>query len=179
MSLPFLLLHLWLNSAQAKHPRSVNLASPAPAFSAPVSTEAVPGFTDEVCEDYQKIAQEFIDVELAGFRWQGSDDTPMCLKAAHPQTLNVDRVPAGDPALLDPEFLLPENRKVDFTVKHLPNDLLEIVMNYIGKKNKKDVPVKDQFILKLNYGRVRDLRGCASWYSEPQHFVMRSKCWKE
>lgn len=135
-------------------------------------------YTDEVCEDFEKIAQEFIDVELAGSRWQGTDGIPSCLANQKVQTFLPDRVPAGDPTLLDPEFLLPETRKISFTVKRLPNDLLEVIMNYIAKKNKKDVAVKDHFVLKLNYGKLRNIRGCASWFSEPTHFVMRSKCWK-
>ncbi len=144
-----------------------------------VSARVESDFSDEVCENYQKIAQEFIDIELAGSRWQGTDQPPSCLVAQHPQTMNVDRTPAGDPGLLDPEYLLPDTRKIAFQVKRLPNDLLEVMMSYIAKKNKKDVPVKDRFILKLNYGKVRSLRGCASWYAQPEHFVMRSGCWKE
>lgn len=136
-------------------------------------------YTDEMCENFEKIAQEFIDVELAGSRWQGSDGIPSCLANQKVQTFTVDRVPAGDPALLDPEFLLPETRNVSFRVKRLPNDLLDVVLNYIAKKNKKDVAVKDHFVLKLNYGKLREIRGCASWFSEPTHFVMRSKCWKQ
>ena len=137
-------------------------------------------FTDEVCEDFHKIASEFIEMELSGLRWQGvKSGDPVCLKKFRPTATSVDRVPASDPALLDPEYLVPENRKVDFTVKRLPDDLLEVMMNYIGKKNKKDVPVRDHFVLKLNFGRARFAKGCASWYSEPEHFVMRSRCWKD
>jgi len=129
-------------------------------------------YSDEVCEDFQKIAGEFIDMELAGLRWQGVEGDPSCLTKLKPATAPADRVPAS-------EFIIPENRKVDFSVKRLPNDLLEVVMNYLGKKNKKDIPVKDHFVLKLNFGHQRDLKGCASWYSEPEHFVMRSRCWKD
>ncbi len=135
-------------------------------------------YTDEVCEDYQKIASEFVEMELAGLRWQGSE-SPACLGKVKTEATQVDRVPASDPALLDPEFLIPDNRKVDFSVRRIPNDLLEVVLHYIGKKRGKDQPVKDQFLLKLNYGKSRDLKGCASWYTEPIHFVMRSRCWKD
>lgn len=139
----------------------------------------VPVYTDEVCEDFQKVVGEFIDMELSGLRWQGVVGDPSCLAKLKPMATSIDRVPASDPALLDPEFLLPENRNISFVVKRLPEDLLDVVMNYIGKKNKKDYPVKDHFVLKLNYGRARDQKGCASWYSEPEHFVMRSRCWQE
>ena len=136
-------------------------------------------FDEATCEDYQKIAREFIDVELAGARWQGTLGPTQCLTAQHLQTVKLDRASASDPRLLDPEFLIPENRKVEFSVKRLPNDLLEVVMNYLGKKNQKDIAVKDRFTLKLNYGKVRESKGCASWYVPPEHFVMRSKCWTE
>jgi hypothetical protein len=135
-------------------------------------------YSDETCEDFNTIANEFIAMELAGLRWQGVTGDPECLAKLKPVATSVDRVPASDPALLDPEYLLPENRKVNFIVKRIPNDLLDVVMNYIGKKNKKDYAVNDHFVLKLNFGKTRELRGCASWYSEPDHFVMRSRCWK-
>jgi hypothetical protein len=136
-------------------------------------------YSDEVCEDFQRIASEFIEMELSGLRWQGVAGDPSCLKKFKPLATSIDRIPASDPSLLDPEFLIPENRKIDFSVRRIPNDLLEVVMNYIGKKNKKDVPVKDRFVLKLNFGQNRAAKGCASWYSEPDHFVMRSRCWKD
>ena len=134
-------------------------------------------YTDELCEDDKKIASEFIALELAGQRWQGTIDKPVCLKAVQPVTVGNDRVPASDPALLDPEYLLPEGRNIQFSVKRLPDDLLEVVMNYIAKKKGKDVAVKDHFTLKRNFGKVRDIRGCASFYLEPEHFVMQAKCW--
>ena len=136
-------------------------------------------FDQETCEDYQKIAQEFIDVELAGSRWQGTLGPTRCLMVQQLQAVKVDRAPTSDARLLDPEFLIPENRKVEFSVKRLPNDLLEVVMNYLGKKDQKDIAVKDRFTLKLNYGKVRESKSCASWYVPPEHFVMRSKCWTE
>ncbi len=136
-------------------------------------------YTDELCEDYRKIAQEFIDAELAGIRWQGASSKTACLKKQRLQTMTPDRSPASDPAFLDPEFLLADHRNIDFSVRRLPNDLLEVVMSYIGSKNKKDIPVKDNFVLKLNFGRVREQRGCASYYTEPKSFVMRARCWKD
>jgi hypothetical protein len=136
-------------------------------------------YTDEVCENFHKIAEDFIDMELSGLRWQGVSGNPECLSKLKLQTASIDRVPASDPALLDPEFLLPENRKIDLSVKRLPNDLLDVVFNYIGRKLKKDVPVRDHFVLKLNFGHLRAQKGCASWYSEPEHFAMRSRCWKD
>jgi hypothetical protein len=141
-------------------------------------TPASPAYSDDECEDFQKIASEFITMELAGLRWQGAE-APACLAKLKPEATQVDRVPASDPSLLDPEFLIPDNRKVDFSVRRLPGDLLEVVMHYLGKKNKTDVPVKDQFLLKLNFGKARETRGCASWYTEPLHFAMRSHCWRD
>ena len=151
----------------------------AQAPAAEKSISSLTDYSDEVCEDFQKIAGEFIEMELSGLRWQGTSGDPQCLSKLKIQTASVDRVPANDPSLLDPEFLIPENRKIDFSVKRIPGDLLEVVMNYIGKKNKKDVPVKDLFVLKLNFGHMREKKGCASWYSEPEHFVMRTRCWKD
>jgi hypothetical protein len=134
-------------------------------------------YTDEICEDDQKIVKEFIDLELAGQRWQGTEGKPVCLQKAKPQTVGTDRVPASDPSLLDPEFLLPDSREIHYTMKKIPDDLIEVVLNYIGKKHGKDVAVSDHFTLKKNFGKVRDIRGCASFYLEPVHFVMRSSCW--
>jgi hypothetical protein len=135
-------------------------------------------YTDDVCDDYQKIAGEFIEMELSGLRWQGVVGIPACLGALKPEATTIDRIPASDPSLLDPEFTLPEGRDVSFSAHRIPNDLIDVVLNYIGQKNKKDVAVKDHFILKINFGKSRDLKGCASWYSEPDHFVMRAQCWK-
>ncbi len=134
-------------------------------------------YTDELCDDVEKVAQEFIDLELAGQRWQGTIDKPVCLKKAKPLTVGSERVPASDPTLLDPEYLLPDGRKVQFTVKKSADELLEVFLSYIGKKGGKDVPVRDHFTLKRNFGKVRDVRGCASLFLEPEHFVMRSSCW--
>jgi hypothetical protein len=135
-------------------------------------------YSDEVCEDFRTVASEFIDMELAGLRWQGVSGNPSCLGRLTPKATAIDRVPASDPSLRNPQYILPENRSVDFNVRRIPGDLLEVAMNYIGKKNKKDVTVKDRFILKMNFGKAREAKGCASWYNEPEHFVMRSRCWK-
>ncbi len=134
-------------------------------------------YSDELCQDERKIAGEFIEAELSGLRWQGTDETPKCLKNLKPNTMNAERIFEGDPALLDPEYLLPKGRKVNYSVKRLPDDLLEVSFSYIGKKMGKDFAVRDKMVLKLNFGRVRDLRGCASYFSEPEHFVMRTQCW--
>lgn len=135
-------------------------------------------YSDEVCEDFRNVASEFIEMELAGLRWQGVSGSSSCLSRLSPKATTIDRVPASDPFLRNPQFILPENRNVDFNVRRIPGDLLEVVMNYIGKKNKKDVAVKDHFILKMNFGKSREAKGCASWYTEPEHFAMRSRCLK-
>jgi hypothetical protein len=136
-------------------------------------------YPDEVCEDFHALAGEFVEMELAGLRWQGVSGDPVCLSKLKTHATRIDRVPASDPYLLDPEYVLPDGRNVEYVVKRIPNDLLNVVMNYIAKKDKKDIPVKDHFILKLNFGKSREQKGCASWYSEPEHFVMRSRCWKD
>lgn len=143
------------------------------------AAEVVRDYSDELCDQDEKIVQEFIDLELAGYRWHGVDETPLCLKKQKPETFTAERVPASSASLLDPEYLLTDTRKIQFKVKRVSGDLLEVVLNYIGRKNGKDFPVKDQFTLKKNYGKSRELRGCASMYIEPDHFVMKSSCWSK
>lgn len=147
--------------------------NPAPSHAIEVTRE----YTDEICDDDQKIASEFIELELAGQRWQGVIDQTACMKQAKVVTVGVNRIPSSDPSMLDPEYLLKKGREVHFQIKKLPNDLIEVILNYIGSKNGKDVAVTDRFTLQKNYGKARMLRGCASFYSEPEHFVMRAQCW--
>ena len=138
--------------------------------------QTVNTYPDEVCEDFQKVAGEFIEMEISGLRWQGIRERPACLSKLKPKATTIDRVPASDPRLKNPEFLLPENRHIDFIARRIPGDLVEVILNYIGKRKQKDVAVKDRFVLKMNFGRSREAKGCASWYAEPDHFVMRSRC---
>jgi hypothetical protein len=148
-------------------------ATPENRAETPVVVEPV--FSDEVCEDYLQIAKDYVELELLGLRWQGGE--PSCLKSVQVKSLLSERaISIGDPGLLDPELLLPRDRMVSVQVKRVPQDLLEVRFSYIGKKGSQDIPVKDFAILKLNFNRTRDLKGCASLYQAPSHFVMRKGC---
>ena len=132
-------------------------------------------YSDELCDDLQQIAKDYVELELAGGRWQGGE--PSCLKRLNLKTIPSERmVQAADPGLLDPEYLLPLKRELDFKVRRLPDDLIEVRYSYLGRKAGKDVPVQDLMLLRLNFGRARDIRGCASPFQPPLHLVMRSGC---
>jgi hypothetical protein len=151
------------------------------ALSLKSSEAATSSYTDSICQDQNKIAQEYIDAELAGSRWQGSDEEDVpCLKDFHPKTMKLELTPHGEAYFLNPEYLVSDPKKVTFTLKKLPDDLLEVQLTYQAytPKNKKETTVHDAFTLQLNSGKARTLRGCASFESEPKLFVMRSQCWK-
>jgi hypothetical protein len=136
-----------------------------------------PLFSDEDCEDYQKIASEYVELELAGVRWQGGDSP--CLKGLKLTTGLSDRaVPVADPALQSPAYLLPESRQMDIWVRRIPGDRLEVKVHYIGKQGSREKPVRDTAILRLNFGRSREARGCASVFQPLEHLVLRSHCAK-
>ena len=134
-----------------------------------------PLFSDEDCEDYQKIANEYVELELSGSRWQGGDSP--CLKGLKLRTALAERpVPVADSALLQPEFVVPEDRLVEVGVRRIPGDRLEVKVHYIGKRAGKEKTVRDSAILRLNFGRAREVRGCASVFQPLEHLVLKRNC---
>jgi hypothetical protein len=139
----------------------------------PVVVESL--YSEEDCEDIQQIAQDYLELELSGFRWQGGESS--CLKGLKLKTWPVHQeAPVADPALRRPGFLIPDDRPADVSVRRLPGDRLELKVHYIGKKGVKEVTVRDSAILRLHFGKVRETRGCASVYQPLEHFVMRRNC---
>ena len=65
-------------------------------------------------------------------------------------------------------------------IKKDSDDMLNVKISYLGRApaGKEDVQVRDSFRLKLNFGRAREVRGCASVFSPPETFVMKQKCYK-
>ncbi len=137
--------------------------------------------SDERCDSVQTIAEEYMALELAGYRWQGGD-SPCLSKLKLKTQVSVKSKGAADPLLLDPEFIIPDRRKVDIQAKCLPQDLIEVRVAYLGKKKKpgikggEDVAVKDRFTLKMNFGRDRIQKSCASILIPPVHLVMKKSC---
>ncbi len=139
--------------------------------------------SDEVCDSIQTIAEEYMALELAGYRWQGGDSP--CLSKLKLKTQGSARAKwkgAADPLLLDPEFIIPDRRKLDVQAKRLPQDLIEVRVAYLGRKKSpgtkmgEDVAVKDRFTLKINFSRDRIQKGCASILVPPAHLVMKKSC---
>ncbi len=132
-------------------------------------------FSEEDCEDLQQIAHDYMELELAGFRWQGGDST--CLKDLKLKTWpERQEAPVADPALRRPEFLIPDDRPVDVSVRRIPGDRIELKVHYIGKKGAKELTVRDSAILRLHFGKIRESRGCASVFQPLDHLVMRRTC---
>lgn len=127
------------------------------------------------CEDLSRVGSEYMEYELAGGRWQGGDSP--CLTKLKIKTFRARKAQGpADPALLDPDYILPKKRKIEVTTRRLPQDLLEIRITYLGRKHRKDELVHDALTLKLNFGRAREEKGCASLQRPPRHFVMREGC---
>jgi hypothetical protein len=132
-------------------------------------------YSEEDCEDLQQIAQDYLELELGGFRWQGG--TPTCLKDMKLKTWPIrPEAPVADPGLRRPEFLIPDDRPVDVSVRRIPGDRIELKVHYIGKKGTKEVTVRDSAVLRLHFGKVRESRGCASVFQPLEHLVMRRTC---
>jgi hypothetical protein len=142
------------------------------------------------CDDLSRVASEFMELELSGARWQGGDSP--CVPKLKLKLLRAARSgSSGDPSLLDPEYLLPKSRKVGIQARRLPQDLLELKISYLARKfvtepeetskagRNVDVPVHDVLILKLQFGRARAEKGCATLHKPPAHFVMREGCAEE
>ena len=149
-------------------------------FAAEVKPAASPvlEFKVDICKDTHQITQEMIELELSGYRWQGGDSP--CLKQSKFKTMYAFKHKVGDSYLLDPEFILPDARDVRIVSEKLGlNEVMDVKIAYIAKKNGKDVPVEDEFSYILNFGKNRVARGCASIFSDPEHFVMRESCVKD
>ena len=132
-------------------------------------------FTEESCDSMFLLGTEFVELELAGARWQGGDSP--CLSALRLKTMPSRKIKQSqDPGLLDPEYLVEGKRKVRVNVKRLPDDLVEVIYSYPGTRGGKDVPVSDRMVLKLNFGKIRKDSGCALIQTPPRHFVMRKSC---
>jgi hypothetical protein len=139
----------------------------------PVVVETL--FSEEDCEDLQQVAQDYLELELSGSRWQGGESP--CLGGLKLRTWPVRReAPVADPGARRPEFLVPDDRPVDVGVRRLSEDRIELKVHYIGRKGARDVPVRDAAILRLHFGKVREVRGCASVYQPLEHLVMRRNC---
>ncbi len=139
----------------------------------PVVVESL--YSEEECEDIHQIAQDYLELELSGFRWQGGESG--CLKDLKLKTWPArQEAPVADPALRHPEFVIPDDRPVDVSVRRLSGDRLELKVHYIGRKGAKEVTVRDSAILRLHFGKVREVRGCASVYQALDHLVMRKTC---
>jgi hypothetical protein len=142
------------------------------------------------CDDLSKVASEFMDLELAGARWQGGG-SPCLPKLKLKLIRPIQATGSADPALLDPDYLLPKTRKLEIKTRRLPQDLLELRISYLGRKfstaqqgasdlaRRADVPVQDALILKLHFGRAREEKGCATLHKAPAHLVMREGCAEE
>jgi len=132
-------------------------------------------FSVEACRDQHAITKEVIELELSGVRWQGGDSS--CLKQSHFEKVVAVKAHVGDPYLLDPELILPKGRDVKIlSERWLDIGGVEVKFAYIGKKDGKDVPIEDQIVYIMNYGKNRKARGCATISEEPRHFVMRAEC---
>ena len=132
-------------------------------------------FTEESCDSMFLLGTEFVELELAGARWQGGDSP--CLPSLHLKTMPSRKFkPSQDPGLLDPEYLLEGKRKARVKVKRLPDDLLEVSYSYPGTRLGKDATISDRMVLKLNFGKTREDSGCALIQTPPRHFVMRKSC---
>lgn len=134
--------------------------------------------SEDNCENYKKLIEEYIALELAGARWQGG--TSSCLKKLKLDTMVSEKMKLpDDPTLSDPQYILTEGREIQSEYKRTADNLLEVKVYYIGRSpaGKEDVAVKDSFKLKLNYGQTRDLRGCASVFTPLEHFVMKKSCY--
>ena len=128
-----------------------------------------------LCEPVSKLASEFLDLELAGARWQGGDSP--CLPKLKLSALKVQKLDLpADPALLEPEVLLPEGRRIEIQPKLLPSDLIAVRYQYIGKKEGKDTPMEDFLILKRNFNQELKKKGCVSLHQSPRYFLMSSRC---
>jgi hypothetical protein len=131
--------------------------------------------TPNPCDDLGRLSAEFMDLELAGSRWQGGE--PRCLSQLKLKLLRRVKLDGpADPALLDPEYVLPKGRKVSIQTRRLPQDLIELKISYLGRRLGKDERVRDELVLKLNFGKAREEKGCVTLHRAPKYFVMREGC---
>jgi hypothetical protein len=146
----------------------------------PPSSGPGPGpiFQSEECEDLDLVAREYLSLERAGIRWQGGD--PKCLAHLRLKTWKKDRVHAApDPALADPDYVLPSNRKMKIKSKRTPDDRIVVSYSFVGKKDGKEGLVQDEFELRMNFGKNRSKQGCATLLRAPRYLVMDAQCVEE
>ena len=135
-------------------------------------------FQSEECEDLELIAREYLSLERAGLRWQGGE--PLCLSRLKLKTWKKDRGAAvPDPALADPDYVIPSSRKMKIKTKRTPDDRVLVHFSYVAKKTGKEVSVSDEFELRLNFGKARSQKGCATLIRAPRYLVMDGSCVEE
>lgn len=126
------------------------------------------------------LSREMIELELSGYRWAGAPEEIRCLKKATFNYVRPIHVKYSDTQMLDPKYLLKKNREVKITKeKWIDDGSVEVEFVYIGTRAGKDVAVNDRLVYTINFGDRRKARGCASFLTEPEHFVMREACHQE
>jgi hypothetical protein len=116
------------------------------------SAGGAPLFTEESCDSISLLGAEFVELELAGARWQGGDSP--CLSSLRLKTMPARKLKqTQDPGLLDPEYLVEGRRKARVKVKGLESVTLA---TWLGKKPL-TAPVTSNFhILKWPLKQVVD-----------------------
>ncbi|MBS1960176.1 MAG: hypothetical protein JST80_11935 [Bdellovibrionales bacterium] len=133
-------------------------------------------FDPSKCDDIEKIAQELIERELAGVRWQGGASD--CLDQSKFDLVNARKLIYGDSSLLDPKVLLAKGKevKIDPLTKNGVTGIYTVKFHYIGKKNAGFVNITDAIRFTIYSKKAIKTEGCAMLIDEPETFVMREEC---
>ena len=141
---------------------------------------AEPTFDLAKCADIPKIAEELVEVELSGKRWQGGDS--VCLDQSKFDRVNAKKIEAGDSALLDPELIIKKGKevKIDPPIFNPITEVYTIHYYASGKrKNGEIANIKNSILFSIYSKGAIKTEGCAMLLEKPEHFVMREECHHE
>lgn len=178
----WLLILAFVLPVHAQEESSAEAPSPTATVAAtatPTATPKVVEFNPEACDDIEKVAEELIELELAGVRWQGG--LSKCLDQSKFTLVHAKHVTYGDSRLLDPKITLKKGKtvKIDVPTKNAVSGIYTVKFHYIGHNGSAFKNISDSIQFSIYSKRVIKTEGCAMLLEEPATFVMREECQHE
>jgi hypothetical protein len=145
-------------------------------FVSPLARGAVE-FDPAQCDDIEQIAEELVELNLGGVRWQGGESK--CLDQNKFKTVKAEKLVYGDAATLNPSVIVSKGRPVtvDVPTRNEVTGVYSVNFYFIGKTRSGQAKnVRDSLRFTIYSKSAIKTQGCARLVDEPETFAMREEC---